>query len=360
MIDDNSSNSSSSSIKELELEFGQLGQSEFSSSSSSSTMPLLFELILENEWEELRKNLQSTEGRTLCQQKDRSGLTCLAVALVHGAPLEVIEDLLATDPSLPRIRDEYGATALHIGCLNGAPLESIAVIIESYSDLAKELDIDQRAPLHHAIEHACGEEDDNDDDDIDENANNNNSSNSNENTSTSDQDNFNVELIRRLCEAAPETVHAFDDAGHTPIDMIQLVKVELDVKSEQYKKYHRLYQIMRMTSIKEYRKNKELWEMEAMLLRQHLAKEKERSNTTPSSSQSCNSKDGNNSMGSCTSYSSLVTPQSGGTSSVMMNLSVLQENDDHGQTTAMDVDNNNHNNFKPAVKEKDDSSGYGC
>ena len=249
----------------------------FSSSSASlEELPFLFQLIQEQKWYRIQTALKSHQGYSLCQQRDESDLTCLALALVQSAPLEVIEDMIDTDPGLLNVCDKYGATALHIGCLNGISLEAIEYLLEKKKSLARELDFDCRSALHHAVEYICCDGG-YDGDSISENdslvgsdvvmvkaigtqpqganeavhqySHHPNASNLNVNLNSSSRSvsirSYNLDVLQCLCDAAPEMIHVKDNDGQMPIDLVQIIKIKTKVNTEKYKFLDSVYYFLR-------------------------------------------------------------------------------------------------------------------
>ena len=215
--------------------------------------PYLFHLIQNRRWRKIRRCLKSTKADHLCKERDESNLTCLAQALGHEAPLDIIEKMVEIDSNMATKCDKYGATALHVGCLNGAPLESTLFILNNYKDLARELDSDQRSALHHAVEFACEWCIDNDYDDWND---------STEMDIGIIQDQTCIEILRLLCDAAPEMVYSHDSSDDTPLDIVQLMRLNLD--PSELRENHQLesiYKVLRDTGIRVYKKRKREWEM---------------------------------------------------------------------------------------------------
>ncbi len=203
----------------------------------------MFHLIEQRKWKKIRRLLRSSKGFDLCQERDESGLNCLGFALGHAAPIEVIQDMISIDASLAKATDMFGASNLHVACLNGASHEAVKFILNLYGDLASEMDNDHRAPLHHAVEYAC---------------------------QSGDERYSYEDVILLLCKAAPEMVHCSDNEGDTPIDLVQLVKVEITQKSREYARLHRIYSLLRDTSVAVYTENKRRWELEGCVQNLHL------------------------------------------------------------------------------------------
>jgi len=254
---------------------------------------------------------------SLCREVDTSNLTCLSLAVAYGAPLDILQLIHDTDPSLVSKKDMYGATALHVGCLNGASPEAIRFLIERRLtmrnmmgnvmgnvmgedsgdcgdcgdcdvdfDLVTELDFDDRSPMHHAVECACSKVADYAEqmmDDYEEEMDNGSSGRSRNGKSkgngnrgrngngkkatTPRPKDFSflkpvVDVINELCRAAPEMVNVQDNSSGTPIDLIQISKNNYNATSEEYVQLDRIYQLLNQTSIQFYLKKKKQWEME--------------------------------------------------------------------------------------------------
>ena len=245
------------------------------STSSNYAIPYLFELITKKEWDTIRGCLMSSLAVSLCQERDNTNLSCLALALAYQAPLDIIEHMIQIDPSplTSYACDDYGATPLHVGCLNGASLESLDLILRKYKHLVTMLDCDQRAPLHHAVEYACdccgGNsttlcDSSSTSDDLSCNSGSSIECEQEPGTTTRQSYSYCVRLLEMLCKAAPEVVHVQDNNGKglTPLDIVQIYKAKRDPDSEEHKKLHSLYEVLRDTSILVYRTNKLFWEEE--------------------------------------------------------------------------------------------------
>ncbi len=106
-------------------------------------------------------------------------------------------------------------------------------MLQQKKTLAQELDFDERAPLHHAIEYASRQED------IDS-----------------------IDIIKKLCQSAPQVIHKCDIAGDTPLDIIQLAKFDANPSTNEYKRLHSIYEVLRSTSLYFNRKR---WELEGYI-----------------------------------------------------------------------------------------------
>jgi len=256
-----------------------------SSSSSTPVLPYLFKLIRDKQWKKLRRILKSSpreKVESLCQERDETDLTCLSLALGHQAPLDIVQQIVSIVPSMPALCDDYGANSLHVGCLNGMSLESLEFILREHKNdhLLTSLDCDLRSPLHQAVEYistkimaSC-----------DAVSSISAANTSNDGTSPGwhqgppDIDgvsiSYCVELLKMLCKAAPEMVHAQDFSGATPIDMIQLQKADcMDPLSERCKKLDAVYGVLKSASVELYRRKKETWEQKSKSFRLNFQQE---------------------------------------------------------------------------------------
>ncbi len=247
-----------------------------SCSSSSSPLPYLFRLITHQQWKNIRTCLKSPKkAAVLCQERDKTNLSCLSLALGHRAPLDIIERMIEIDPSLPKACDDYGANALHVGCLNGAPLESLDLIVRKYNELITTLDTDLRSPLHHAVELVCAKISSSYESCTDLARSSYSSQEGGEHRPLMDKKvakqvedlTYCTNLLRMLCKSSPEMVYAQDRCGSTPIDLIQLNKADLDSCSKQYEKLDVAYTVLKSTGVELYRRKKKMWEAESARLR---------------------------------------------------------------------------------------------
>mmetsp|Transcript_21834 Transcript_21834/g.25239 ORF Transcript_21834/g.25239 Transcript_21834/m.25239 type:complete len:149 (-) Transcript_21834:3029-3475(-) len=148
------------------------------------------------------------------------------MALGYGAPISVIEDMIRTDASLAKVKNNFGATAFHVACLNGAPIQLINALVYHYENdgMLKELDMDGRCPLHHAVENAC--------------------------RMANETDDSYMEVLQRLCEVAPEVVHLEDKTNLTPIDLVQVAKLEVAGASNKCQRLDAINVLLRNNGIR--------------------------------------------------------------------------------------------------------------
>ncbi len=269
------------------------------SSSLDHGVPALFPLFRNADWKKLRSKLKDSEHcYSICQDTDDTKLSCLTLALVTPAPMDIMQRMLEIDPELPYNQDVYGATPLHLACLNGSSIEKIKAILAhkdqstyflpgssssstntssiSRENLASIVDKDRRSALHHAVEFTC-----------------NQSllfyekrttppnplfswleragSNKSQSLSRIIYPTFKVmrdyclQLVEVLCEVAPEMIFKKCIKGLTPIDILHIHKIRLykkaqseDIEENQF--LREIYGILKQTSIQQYKKQKLQWE----------------------------------------------------------------------------------------------------
>ena len=102
----------------------------FDFSYGSENQPLMFRYIENQKWKKLRRMLKRSNGKDLCRERDDSGLTLLGMALGFEAPLDIIQSILAMDPSQITATDFFGASPLHVACLNAASPEAVKYLVQ--------------------------------------------------------------------------------------------------------------------------------------------------------------------------------------------------------------------------------------
>lgn len=194
-------------------------------------------LIQAKQWDAIRKILDPRSvNSSVLREKFEGGLTCLSLAVCHDAPTDVIDAIIKVDSSLLMNRDVFGLNVLHLGCLNGASLYTIQHIAEHSLFLLRQLDVDKRTPLHHAVEYSiqCVLE---------------------------DQDEFfyYIEVLEEIVSVAPDLVLIQDVAGITPIDMVQDVKVKTEVESMEYDRLDIVYDVLNSAAVATYKDMQREW-----------------------------------------------------------------------------------------------------
>lgn len=217
----------------------------------------LFPVIEKKKWRKVRRLLKSHNRFELCQEQDTSKLSCLALALGHNAPIEIIQEMVGIDPSLCNSRDFFGATVLHVACLNGASIETIQFIVSQNADLVASQDFDLRSPLHHAVEQAI---------------------------QSVERDNLYLPVIELLSSLCPEMVFVCDKDGDTPIDLVQILKADINPASDEYARLHEIYSRLRQVGVDIYTKNRNQWEIEGYLGRLKLCADQKTASTGGTSS----------------------------------------------------------------------------
>ena len=228
-----------------------------------------FALIKKEKWGKLRRLLKGQNATQYCTGHDDTGLTVLSYALGSNPPLDVVELLLKVNPSASIQADEYGAVPLHVACLNGASFSVIDLLIRH--DKTKSLripDHDLRVPLHHAVEFSARLDDtpvvaDNSDDDGDLDCGSS--------ASSFEED---LEIIRRLCELAPEMVHYQNKNKDSPIDVAHAIKTLANTPKKN-SRIDLVYGILKRTSIQLYQEQKRIWEERGFVQDPKLLRESE-------------------------------------------------------------------------------------
>jgi hypothetical protein len=215
-----SRNSSSSSL--FDFSFG-----------TGDGQPLMFRYMENQSWRKLRRVLGRKNAPELCKERDDSGLTLVGMALGFEAPLDIIKNILTKDPSQADATDFYGATPLHVACLNGASLEAVEFLLGNYNHLATTMDKDNRVPLHHAVECLCRNE---------------------------IEYSEGTKVIEALTRVDPNAIYAADKHSDTPIDLVQLARMEVNAESKEYKRLTKLYLFLTSICTKMYVENRKMWE----------------------------------------------------------------------------------------------------
>ncbi len=224
---------------------------EDSTIGSLFSSPPLFDLAKKSRWKKLNKRIlrahrddekkKQEKNPVLCDGQDETGLSLLGLALGYHAPLDIIQTILSVDPQQCRTVDIYGANSLHLACLNGASPESVAHIANLCSDLVDSRDVDQRTPLHHAVECICHNEID-----------------------------FKswTQIVDILCRFDCSTIHNSDANENSPIDIVHIAinrvgvstNIEESVKLVELKRLGKVMRFLRKLSIEVYRLKKKQWE----------------------------------------------------------------------------------------------------
>jgi hypothetical protein len=197
-------------------------------------------------WGSIRKKLQSRIGLQLVSTTGKLEMPTVALALGHGAPLDIIKLILDLDETQGLQKDGLGASPLHTACLNGAALESIQLLLQKYPHLPFETDHDKRTPLHHAVEHVCS------------------------------LDSFSMSLhesyvdvfsvVKLLVKVAPDTLHWPDMYNETPTELTYIVMIDTDSSSYDdevctFDRVEELNQILIELGKKVYLERRKIWEI---------------------------------------------------------------------------------------------------
>jgi len=196
-------------------------------------------MIEEEDWQQVRQFMSTSQGRKACRKSDTSGLSVIGMVLGYHAPLDIVATLLELDPSASMKYDMFHAVPLHVASLNGVDIEIVNYLLDHDNNAcAYSPDDDKRVALHHAVEYAC-----------------------NAIQRDGDSENDGIDVLRAIVSAGPSMLRKMDIHGHTPIDMTQMVKYEIrDENHPNYIKIHAIYSILRDANVRLYRKEKKRWE----------------------------------------------------------------------------------------------------
>lgn len=206
----------------------------------------IFDLIQNLDWDAVRELVNGPHAERICRKTESTGLSVLGMALGFHAPIDIIQSILGKAPKMSRHFDSFYAVPLHVACLNGSPLEVVKLILEHDNNWsAHQVDEDTRVPLHHAVEFACRPR-----------------PTTEEDFDSSDA-NEGLDVIRLLCEIAPEMLRFTDSNEDTPIDIAQIVKSEApDSQHIDYRRAHKVYLLLKDFSVEMYKREKKEFETE--------------------------------------------------------------------------------------------------
>ncbi|GFH58571.1 hypothetical protein CTEN210_15047 [Chaetoceros tenuissimus] len=225
----------------------------------SESQPAFFRLVEAQKWNKLRKAI-NRKGKDAFKERDGSGLSLLGMALGFDAPIDIIKLILDMDRSQASATDLFGATPLHIACLNGASPETISYLLQSQVGIAQLHDRDRRIPLHHMVECLCRDEID-----------------------------FaeGLHILKLLTSSYPDGIHTSDKFKDTPIDLVQVARMEEDPNSEEYERLTNIYRVLRSISILVYRQQKLKWETDGFDSSKSISDQKSISTATTNTGTSC-------------------------------------------------------------------------
>jgi len=205
----------------------------------------IFDLIQNCHWNEVRQLVEGPHAHRICRKTESTGLSVLGMALGFHAPIDIIKTILARAPHTTRQVDSFLAVPLHVACLNGSPLEIVTLILQHDNNWSAYcVDEDRRVPLHHAVEFACRPR-------------------PNSEKIDSDEINEGLDVIRLLCETAPEMIRFTDSNEDTPIDIAQIVKSEAPGSQHiDYRRANKVYLLLKEYNVKIYKNEKKRFESE--------------------------------------------------------------------------------------------------
>jgi hypothetical protein len=221
-------------------------QSTALSSTLKGAKKQTFKAVEKKKWRTLRRILRSRFGRQLCMERETSGLTLLAACAGFDAPVDILQLVFSLDPTQPLSQDDYGAVALHVACLNGSQNSVIEFLVKSEPRAVLVADIDNRIPLHHALECLCQRE-------VDAETGKAN--------------------IMTLYRSDTTTINYADKNGDTPVDMVQVARnceygrqltspkdSMTTATSENLAFLEDIYEFVKSMAVMEYTRKRKLWE----------------------------------------------------------------------------------------------------
>lgn len=242
-------------------------------------------LIKKKKWRKVHAIIQ--KGRIqdeILERNDGNSLvpecSILTLAVCHHAPVTIIRSILQQSPTISLACDNYGYLPIHYACTLGSSLEIIELLIDHDNGAsARALTSFGNSPLHCIVERICNPRSDGqipanfyslrssnitnvtgaDVSMIDVSAHAPESDEISCMSMNQDQLNRQMESIEFLCVVAPEMVRYVNQAGMTPIDILQEVKaVSTGAKWE---RADIVYQGLRRVNIQLYRDQKKLYEL---------------------------------------------------------------------------------------------------
>ena len=130
-------------------------------------------LIKKKKWNKALQLLKSKLGRqqvSKSRQRDTKtvgpndgchfGVSLLTLAILHNAPLDIIQAILRQDPLATVTTGQFDMTPLHIACACGSSFEVIYALTQhgrenGLLNSATLIDKCRRTPLHHLMHHLC-------------------------------------------------------------------------------------------------------------------------------------------------------------------------------------------------------------
>ena len=118
--------------------------------------------LLKKSKQQVSKSRQRDDTNILLGPNDEChlGVSLLTLAILHDAPLEIIQAILHQDPLATVTTGQFGMTPLHIACACGSSFEVIYALTKhgrenGLPNSATLIDKCRRTPLHHLMHHLC-------------------------------------------------------------------------------------------------------------------------------------------------------------------------------------------------------------
>jgi hypothetical protein len=244
--------------------------SESVNSEHEKILTTAFKHARRGRWSKLKKMLEGDSGEFICSIRDATGLSLLSVVVISNPPLDIIDIILSLNPSVTLEPDEFGVVPITLACMNRASSEVIRTLLEHDNGMSATVpDSDKRVALHHAVECAARI-------DVTElteaqskavfdsfafsDASDCCSTKLSTSASSTNDLSNDAEVIRLLCEAAPEMIHFASSNGDTPLDVMHIVRGRCKTEAERTMMEYLYYSILRKTSIAVYTERKKDWE----------------------------------------------------------------------------------------------------
>ncbi|GFH58179.1 hypothetical protein CTEN210_14655 [Chaetoceros tenuissimus] len=111
-------------------------------------------LIIKQKWDSLHRFLRTKEGMHQLTLVDPFGLSLLSICVAHNPPIELVIQMVHSNPMLTSIRDDGGLTPLHMACRCGASSAIVSLLIQNGA-VPTIIDNKGKTPLHHVVEFLC-------------------------------------------------------------------------------------------------------------------------------------------------------------------------------------------------------------
>lgn len=239
-------------------------------------------LIIKQKWDSLHRFLRTKEGMHQLTLVDPFGLSLLSICVAHNPPIELVIQIVHSNPMLTSIRDVEGLTPLHMACRCGASSATVSLLIQNGA-VPTIIDNKGKSPLHHVVEFLCDPLEVIENDRVAANGSNPDSAyaerafvltkkrkekkitrdNISGNTLMSiTVDDFQdlLHTIKILLFCNPRFILFPDLEGNTPIDVVQECKACNGDEGPKWERADIVYRTLREILISLYRRDKAIWE----------------------------------------------------------------------------------------------------